>query len=158
MPNIAVKTNLQLWEEAKEKACTQGKMCKHSARKMQWATNYYKKNGGKYQTPKTNNNSLKKWGDEKWRTYNNKKSEGKLRYLPSKAWNNLSSKQIRRTNNEKLKGYKKGKQYVKNPKDVANIARRFRSPCRGIKSSPKCKHKSPKKYKSPNTSYKKKRK
>ena len=45
---IAKKANPRLWEKAKKKACTQGKLCKHSARKMQWATNWYKRNGGKY--------------------------------------------------------------------------------------------------------------
>lgn len=127
---IAVKTNPKLWENCKTKACTKAGLCKHSARKMQWATNCYKKNGGTYKDPKTQNNSLKLWGEEKWRTYDGKKSSGKTRYLPSKAWEKLSPEQIRRTNRKKEEGFKKGKQYVKNPKDVVEIAKHYRTPHR----------------------------
>lgn len=125
---VAVKNNPKLWETSKKMACKQAGLCKHSARKMQWATRYYKSKGGTYASPKSSKNSLTKWGKEKWRTYNNQKSKGKLRYLPSKAWEHLSPEQIRRTNNEKRRGYNKGKQFVSNPKDVANIAKNFRSP------------------------------
>ena len=125
---VAVKNNPKLWETSKKMACKQAGLCKHSARKMQWATRYYKSKGGTYASPKSSKNSLTKWGKEKWRTYNNQKSKGKLRYLPSKAWDHLSPEQIRRTNNEKRRGYNKGKQFVSNPKDVANIAKNFRSP------------------------------
>ena len=134
--NVAVKSNTQLWEKSKEMACKEANLCKHSARKMQWATRYYKSKGGKYSSPKSSNNSLKKWGKEKWRTYNNEKSKGKLRYLPSEAWENLSPEQIKRTNKEKEKGYNKGKQYVKNPNDVAEITREYRSPKKRVYSSP----------------------
>ena len=125
---VAVKNNPNLWETSKKMACKQAGLCKHSARKMQWATKYYKSKGGTYASPKSSKNSLTKWGKEKWRTYNNQKSKGKLRYLPSKAWDHLSPEQIIRTNNEKRRGYNKGKQFVSNPKDVANIAKKFRSP------------------------------
>jgi len=146
MPNLAIKSNPKLWEKCKKKACTQGNLCLHSARKMQWAVKCYKKQGGKYKGSKSSNNSLVKWGNEKWRTYNNKKSNGKLRYLPSKAWSKLSKNQIEMTNKEKLKGYKKGLQYVKNPKDVVSISRQYRS----RNSNSKYKSKS-KRYKSPKT-------
>jgi hypothetical protein len=70
--------------------------------------------------------SLKKWTAQKWRTSSGKKSNGKRRYLPEAAWNALTAAQKAATNRAKAKGNKKGKQYVKQPKVVAAIARRFR--------------------------------
>ena len=70
--------------------------------------------------------SLKKWTAQKWRTSSGKKSNGKRRYLPEAAWNALTAAQRAATNRAKAKGNKKGKQYVKQPKVVAAIARRFR--------------------------------
>ena len=127
MSRVAIKTNPRLWETAKKKACTQGKLCKHSARKMQWAVNYYKKHGGKYKGKKSSSNSLRQWGKQKWRTSSGKKSGGKLRYLPDKAWKKLSSRDKRRTNSAKRKGYSKGKQYVRQPKDIARKTRKYRT-------------------------------
>jgi len=124
---IAIKKDPKLWEKAKKKACSDANLCKHSARKMQWATQYYKKHGGKYIGKKSNNNSLYKWGKQKWRTSSGKKSGGKLRYLPDKAWKNLTKDQIKRTNESKRKGYDEGKQFVSQPKDVRRISRRYRA-------------------------------
>lgn len=121
----AVKNNPKLWEKSKKEAIK--KFGKHSARAMQWAVRYYKSHGGTYSGKKKSSNSLSRWSKQKWRTYNGKKSEGKLRYLPDKAWDNLSKDQIRRTNTAKLKGYKKGKQFVQQPKDVAKISKQYRS-------------------------------
>lgn len=64
---IATKTNPELWERCKRdaKARMGGK---HSARAMQLATQLYKKRGGGYsgKKPSAKNNSLKKWGKQKW--------------------------------------------------------------------------------------------
>ena len=60
MTSVAVKKNPKLWAEAKERACSEGKMCKHSARKMQWATRYYKEHGGTYEGSKSRDNKLSK--------------------------------------------------------------------------------------------------
>ena len=106
---VAVKTNPRLWESAKKAACSQAGLCKHSARKMQWATRYYKRKGGRYKGKRSASNSLTRWGKQKWRTYSGKKSGGKLRYLPSRSWKRLSKSQIRRTNAAKRRGYSKGK-------------------------------------------------
>ena len=65
-----------LWEKAKKMACSQAKMCKHSARKMQWASKYYRSHGGKYDGPLRSDNSLKKWTRQKWRTSDGKPSRG----------------------------------------------------------------------------------
>ena len=123
---VAIKTNPKLWEAAKRAACSQAGLCKHSARKMQWATRYYKKKGGRYKGKKNASNSLSRWGKQKWRTSSGKKSRGKLRYLPSKSWKKLSNSQIRRTNTYKRKGYSKGRQYVRQPKDVVRTLSRRR--------------------------------
>ena len=123
---VAVKLNPRLWERAKRSACSQGKLCKHSARKMQWATSYYKSHGGKYRGKKSSSNRLVRWGRQKWRTSSGKKSGGKLRYLPDRAWKALSPAQKRSANATKQRGYSKGKQYVRNPRDVARISKRYR--------------------------------
>ena len=114
---VAIKTNPALWERSKRAACTQGGLCEHSARKMQWAVRYYKEHGGGYRGSKANN-SLRRWGREKWRTSSGKKSEGKRRYLPEKKWKRLSRKDIQRTNAAKARGYRQGKQYVSQPQDI----------------------------------------
>ena len=71
--------------------------------------------------------SLKKWGDQKWRTSDGSKSEGKKRYLPDKAWDALSASEKAATNKAKATGNKKGKQFVAQPKKVAEKVKRFRA-------------------------------
>ena len=121
----SVKTNPTLWEKAKREACRASKrLCPHSARKMQWAVRYYKRHGGKYSGPKNPKlNSLSKWTRQKWRTHSGKPSDGKRRYLPSKAWRALSPSQIRRTNDAKRRGKS---QWVSQPKDVRRKVRKYR--------------------------------
>lgn len=81
--------------------------------------------------------SLKNWGDQKWMTSgtaaNKKKgsskevkSKGTKRYLPEAAWNSLSAGEKASTNKAKAKGNSKGKQFVKQPKNIAKKAARFR--------------------------------
>ena len=123
---IAIKSNPRLWERAKRAACSQGKLCKHSARKMQWATSWYKSHGGRYKGKKSSSNRLVKWSRQKWRTSSGKKSLGKRRYLPDKAWRALTPSQRRRANASKRKGFSKGRQYVRNPKDVAKVSKKYR--------------------------------
>ena len=124
--HVAVKLDPHLWERAKKEACKSGGMCLHSARKMQWATSYYKSHGGRYAGKKSEQNSLRRWTKQKWRTESGRKSDGKLRYLPDKAWKALSPSQKRRTNAAKRKGYSQGRQYVSQPKDVVKRTRRYR--------------------------------
>tara|TARA_Y100000389_G_scaffold50588_1_gene46289 strand:- start:10922 stop:11335 length:414 start_codon:yes stop_codon:yes gene_type:complete len=123
---ISVKKDEALWEEAKKQACVKANLCKHSARKMQWATKYYKEHGGKYKGNKSRSNKLSAWGKERWRTHSGKSSRGRLRYLPAKAWSRLTKAQIKRTNDTKKKGYMQGMQWVKQPIDVSQIARQYR--------------------------------
>ena len=95
---------------------------KHSARMMQLAVQIYKKKGGTYSGSKPNakTNKMKKWTKEKWRTSDGKKSEGKKRYLPDKAWKKLSSSEKKATNEAKAKGQlrSEGKEYVVAEGDV----------------------------------------
>ncbi len=70
--------------------------------------------------------SLKRWGDQKWRTSDRKPSKGKKRYLPDAAWNALSPAEKAATNKAKAKGNKAGKQFVKQPKNIAKKTRSYR--------------------------------
>jgi len=63
--------------------------------------------------------SLKDWTDQKWKTSDGKPSKGKKRYLPEKAWNELSASEKAATNKAKAAGNKKGKQFVAQPKKIA---------------------------------------
>jgi len=70
--------------------------------------------------------SLKDWGKQKWKTSDGKPSKGKKRYLPEAAWAALSSAEKVATNKAKATGNKKGKQFVKQPKSIANKVARYR--------------------------------
>lgn len=70
--------------------------------------------------------SLSKWGAEKWRTSDGKESKGKKRYLPDKAWDSLSSSEKAATNKAKAKGNKSGKQFVAQPKKIAKKTAGYR--------------------------------
>ena len=70
--------------------------------------------------------SLKDWGKQKWRTKSGKpSSKTGERYLPTKAINALTSAQYAATSKAKRAGTKKGKQFVKQPKKIARITRRY---------------------------------
>ena len=121
----AKKTKPALWARAKAQA--KARMGgKHSARAMQLAVKIYKKAGGGYRGSKSSSNKLTKWGKQKWQTSSGKKSEGKRRYLPKKAWKALTAKEKSATNAAKARGNKKGKQFVKQPKSIAAKTKRFR--------------------------------
>ena len=123
--SVAKKTNPSLWEKAKSQA--KARMGgKHSARAMQLAVKIYKEKGGGYSGAKSSSNKLKKWGDQKWRTSDGSKSEGKKRYLPDKAWKSLSPGEKAATNRAKAKGKAVGKQFVAQPKSVAKKVAKFR--------------------------------
>lgn len=88
--------------------------------------------------------SLKKWTKQKWRTSDGTPSEGKKRYLPDKAWDALSASEKAATNKAKATGNKKGKQFVAQPKKVAEKVKRFRAAEGGMAKGkkmtcPKCK-------------------
>jgi len=70
--------------------------------------------------------SLDKWSEQKWRTSDGKPSEGKKRYLPDAAWNALSPAEKASTNRAKAKGDAAGKQFVKQPKNIAKKTKDYR--------------------------------
>jgi hypothetical protein len=71
--------------------------------------------------------SLKKWTKQKWRTKSGKKSaETGERYLPEAAINALSSAEYAATTRAKRKGKKAGKQFVKQPKNIAKKTKSYR--------------------------------
>jgi hypothetical protein len=125
----AEKTDPGKWKRvvASVKAGTKGgDPGEWSARKAQLATQKYKASGGGYVGPKSSDNSLSKWTDQKWRTSDSKPSEGKKRYLPDKAWSGVSAGEKAATNKAKAAGNKAGKQFVAQPKSIAQKTSRYR--------------------------------
>ena len=71
--------------------------------------------------------SLKNWGDQKWRTKSGKKSSDTgERYLPENAIKALSPAEYAATTKAKRAGKKAGKQFVKQPPKVAKKTASFR--------------------------------
>lgn len=127
--STAEKTKPELWRGivSRVKAGSKGgDPGEWSARKAQLAVGLYKKSGGGYRGEKSSSNSLSKWSKQKWTTSSGKPSEGKKRYLPEKAWKALSPKQRAATNKAKAEGNSKGKQFVKQPKSIASITKKYR--------------------------------
>ena len=120
----ATKTDPKKWEQAKAdaKARMGGK---HSARAMQLATQLYKKRGGGYsgKKPTAKNNSLKKWGKQKWKWSGGEKKKaaaveqgGRGVYLPEDKIKRLKSskegkKKLRAAERKKSKANREGRQY-----------------------------------------------
>lgn len=126
----AKKSNPGKWKRivAAVKAGTKGgRAGQWSARKAQIAVARYKKSGGGYRGAKKSSNSLAKWSRQRWRTSDGKPSRGKKRYLPDAAWRALSKSERLATNRAKAEGNKKGKQFVKQPKAIANKVKRYRA-------------------------------
>tara|TARA_R110000772_G_scaffold244832_1_gene358241 strand:- start:424 stop:672 length:249 start_codon:yes stop_codon:yes gene_type:complete len=71
--------------------------------------------------------SLKSWGKQKWRTKSGKpSSKTGERYLPEKAIKSLTSAEYAATTKAKRQGTKKGKQFVKQPKRIAQKVKSYR--------------------------------
>ena len=71
--------------------------------------------------------SLKSWTKQKWRTKSGKPSaKTGERYLPSAAIKSLTSAEYAATTKAKREGKRKGKQFVKQPKNIAKKTARFR--------------------------------
>lgn len=127
--SVAKKTNPSKWKAvvAKVKASAKGgDPGEWSARKSQLAVQEYKKSGGGYVGPKSSDNSLSKWTDQKWTTSDGSPSQGKKRYLPEKAWSSLSASEKAATNRAKAAGNAQGKQFVAQPKTIAKKVAKFR--------------------------------
>lgn len=71
--------------------------------------------------------SLKAWGDQKWRTKSGKKSsETGERYLPERAIKALSASEYASTTRAKRAGKAQGKQFVAQPKKIAQKTAKYR--------------------------------
>jgi hypothetical protein len=71
--------------------------------------------------------SLKNWGDQKWRTKSGKpSSKTGERYQPEGAIKALSPAEYAATTKAKRAGKKSGKQFVAQPKRIAQKTARFR--------------------------------
>lgn len=71
--------------------------------------------------------SLKDWGNQKWRTKSGKRSSDTgERYLPEAAIKALSPSEYAATTRAKRAGKKTGKQFVKQPPKVAKKTAGFR--------------------------------
>jgi hypothetical protein len=71
--------------------------------------------------------SLKNWGDQKWRTKSGKpSSKTGERYLPDAAIKALTTAEYAATTKAKRAGKKAGKQFVKQPKGIAKKTAGYR--------------------------------
>lgn len=75
---------------------------------------------------KKSQKSLKKWTEQEWATSDGKPSKGKKRYLPKKAWQELTPGEKAATNKAKAKGNAKGDQFVPQPKKIAKKTSKHR--------------------------------
>lgn len=121
MAKIAKRTNPELWEACKQEAVY--KMGKFSARAMQYAVKLYKERGGTYAGAKSADNSLVTWTKEEWDYVGEK---GHSRYLPKKAREQLTTGEKAATSRAKNKGTEDGKQWVKQPKNIAKKTAKYR--------------------------------
>ena len=125
-----------------------GKPGQWSARKAQLVTHEYEAAGGGYKKEQgVGQKSLKQWGDEKWRTDDGEKADregGTARYLPDKAWNELSEEERKATDKKKQRGSRAGKQFVSHTK-AASSARKKASGTGAASSSAKAEKPAPKK-------------
>ena len=76
---------------------------------------------------KESQRSLRKWTEQKWRTKSGKLSgETGERYLPEKAIKALSASEYEATTKAKREGTKRGRQFVKQPKAIAEKTAKYR--------------------------------
>jgi len=79
--------------------------------------------------------SLDKWGREKWGTKSGKPSlETGERYLPKAAREALTDEEYARTSQKKREGMKAGKQFVKQPKSIAEKTAKHRKTAKILKN------------------------
>ena len=123
MTGTAKKTNPKLWDEVKHEVTDGdkgGKPGQWSARKAQLATSDYKSRGGGYEGAKSDDNHLSQWTKEDWGTRSGEKSgDTGERYLPKAARKSLSDEDYERTTARKRADTRKGRQFSRQPGDVA---------------------------------------
>ncbi|OJD33783.1 uncharacterized protein BKCO1_2700029 [Diplodia corticola] len=126
MPSTDKYTDPELRDEVKEEirqGDKGGAPGQWSARKAQMMAAEYKKRGGDYTTDKKDQDEsqqhLSKWGEEEWQTKDGsahaKQEDGtQKRYLPKKAWENMTEEEKEATDEKKQQESKEGKQFVGN--------------------------------------------
>ncbi len=125
-----------------------GKAGQWSARKAQLLAAEYKKAGGEYKKKgdhkAESQEHLDQWTDEKWKTADGKpaiKADGETaRYLPEKAWDELSPAEKKATDSKKKAGSKEGEQYVANTEPAKKARKKASGPKKaGARAKPKAK-------------------
>lgn len=128
---MAEYTEPELRERIKEeiKASDKGgRKGQWSARKSQLLTQEYEKQGGGYKGAKDERQkSLERWGEEDWQTKDGdaraRDGEQTGRYLPEKAWDELSESEKKATDRKKREG---ADQHVANTKKAKAAAKKHR--------------------------------
>jgi hypothetical protein len=111
-----------------------GKKGQWSARKSQLLTQEYEKRGGDYKGEKDESQkNLEKWTDEEWQTQEGdtqaRGDDGETkRYLPQKAWENMSEEEKRETEKKKREGSKRGEQHVANTEEARQARKGAQAP------------------------------
>ena len=130
MAKTSKKTDPKLWEKVKEDVTAGdkgGRPGQWSARKAQTAVQEYKKEGGGYIGPKSENNALAKWTDENWGTKSGMKStETGERYLPKDARKALSPAEYSKTTAKKRRDTAEGRQFSRQPDAIAKKTAAYR--------------------------------
>ncbi|GAA0598432.1 hypothetical protein GCM10009416_40760 [Craurococcus roseus] len=123
MAGTAEKTDPKLWDRVKKQVTASdkgGRKGQWSARKAQLASAEYKKKGGGYQGRKTADNHLAQWTKEDWGTKSGRASRSTgERYLPRRAREKLSDEEYGRSTAAKRRDTAKGKQFSRQPTEVA---------------------------------------
>ena len=124
-------TEPELREKIKEEVMAGdkgGRPGQWSARKAQLVAHEYVAEGGGYKHPRDEaQQHLKDWGDEKWHTADGKQAiqgDTTHRYLPDKAWDELSPEERKATDEKKVRGSKSGRQFVPNTEKAAKARKR----------------------------------
>ena len=119
-------THPELREQIKEeiKASDKGgEEGQWSARKSQLLTQEYEKRGGGYKGEKgESQKNLQKWTEEDWQTREgdaDARQDGETkRYLPKKAWEDMTEEEKEETERKKREGSKQGQQDVANTEEA----------------------------------------
>lgn len=102
-----------------------------SARKSQLLTQEYEKRGGGYKGAQDEDQkNLQQWTEEEWQTQDGEAQargdEETARYLPKKAWENMSEEEKRASEQRKREGSRRGQQYVENTEEAKQARRQAR--------------------------------
>ncbi|MEZ5785108.1 MAG: hypothetical protein R3D62_01180 [Xanthobacteraceae bacterium] len=135
MGTQAKRDDPALWRRVKReitRSSKGGRPGQWSARKAQLAVQAYKRRGGGYAGARRDDNSLKQWTDEDWGTRSGRRSrDSGERYLPKQARKNLSEKDYARTTRKKRRDTAKGRQFSRQPQDIARRTAKYRAPHKG---------------------------